>query len=157
MSSLSLTCQNEECNICAKQHLAISLLWVLYDTCVTHLTAGVCLPLSSSSLCSLENIFCSLPPPEAHDGRGVWRVRMVVGACNEMWRPALTATLVKLHRRSILTSLYVASPAASAYGSISANFSISCLLDTKSNLCTTSCQNVTKIHLAKPAVCCWFS
>ena len=116
----------------------------------------VCLPLSSSSLCSLENIFCSLPPPEAHDGRGVWRVRMVVGACNEMWRPALTATLVKLHRRSILTSLYVASPAASAYGSISTNFSISCLLDTKSNLFTTSCQNVTKIHLAKPAVC-WFS
>ena len=156
MSSLSLTCQNEEWNICAKQHLAISLLWVLYDTCVTHLTAVVCLPLSSSSLCSLENIFCSLPPPEAHDGQGVWRVRMLVAACNEMWRPALTATLVKLHRRSILTSLYVASPAASAYGSINANFSISCLLDTKSNLSITSCQNM-KPHLAKPAASCWFS
>ena len=43
-------------------------------------------------------------------------------------------------RRSILTSLYVASPVALAYISICGNFSIACLRDTKEN--HTSCQNV---------------
>ena len=99
------------------------LTWQQWYVCLYHLLA-----------CAALTIYFAISlPPKPMTGEG----------CGWCWLPATKCgdqLSLQNPRRSILTSLYVAFPAALAYRSICANFSIACLRDTKGN--HKSCQNV---------------